>query len=118
VVLIVEDDDVTRDLTATVLRLAGHDVLTAADGAEALEILERREPTVIFADLQMPTMDGWTLRRIQQESPGLAHIPFVIMSAVLNVEDGGRTLSATDVLAKPIDCDDILLCAKKFDPVR
>lgn len=114
-VLIIEDDDTTRDLTARILRLAGHDVLTAADGEQALAILEREHPTVIFADLHMPNMDGWTFRRIQRGSPRLADIPFVVMSATVNVEEEGRALAANMTLAKPVDLDDILRHAKAFD---
>jgi CheY-like chemotaxis protein len=57
-ILVIEDDESTRETTARILRLAGHAVVTAADGSEALAILERERPAVIFCDLTMPIMDG------------------------------------------------------------
>jgi len=115
VILVIEDDASTRDTTARILRLAGHVVVTAADGREALSILEREGPAVIFCDLTMPMMDGWTFRRRQRASPMLASIPFVVVSASLHVEDEADELKADMTLHKPVDLDDMVRCAQRYD---
>ena len=114
-ILLIEDDATTRDVTAMVLRSAGHEVLTAANGQEALALLETVLPAVIFSDLDMPDLDGWAFRRLQLASPDLRHIPFVILSALPTADDDGRALSAAVVLRKPVDASDLLECARRFD---
>lgn len=114
-ILVIEDDASTRETTARILRLAGHVVVTAADGREALSILEGERPAVIFCDLTMPMMDGWTFRRRQRASPMLASIPFVVVSASLHVEDEADELKADMTLHKPVDLDDMVRCAQRYD---
>jgi two-component system, chemotaxis family, chemotaxis protein CheY len=116
-ILVIEDDDTTRETTARFLRLEGHTVRTAADGEEALMILRHERPSVIFCDLIMPKIDGWAFRRLQQQSPTLASIPFVVVSASLTVDDEAHSLKADMVLHKPVDIDDIVRCAKQYDRV-
>jgi CheY-like chemotaxis protein len=115
VVLVIEDDESTRETTARILRLEGHSVRTAADGQEAFAILEQERPSVIFCDLIMPNVDGWEFRRLQQESPTLASIPFVVVSASLAADDEAQNLAADMVLHKPVDIDDIIRCAQRYD---
>lgn len=114
-ILVIEDDESTRETTARVLRLAGHAVVTASDGREALSILEHERPTVIFCDLTMPLMDGWTFRRLQQQSPTLASIPFVVVSASLYSESEADVLDADVTLHKPVHLDDMVRCAQRYD---
>ncbi|PYQ92662.1 MAG: response regulator [Acidobacteria bacterium] len=114
-ILIIEDDDTSRELTATLLRLDGHEVVTATDGVHALQILDGHRPSLILSDLKMPRMDGWEFRRRQLHSTELAEIPYVIVSAVMNLEDEGQLLAAAATIAKPADIDDILRYAKKYD---
>lgn len=114
-ILLIEDDDATRDTTARILRLAGHVVITAADGREALAILERELPAVILCDLNMPGVDGRTFRRLQQASPVIAAIPFVIVSASFDLDEEAAALAADMTLRKPVDVDDLVRCASAFD---
>ena len=78
-------------------------------------ILERQRPTVIFCDLTMPLMDGWTFRRLQQQSPTLASIPFVVVSASLYSEREADVLDADVTLHKPVHLDDMVRCAQRYD---
>ena len=81
----------------------GHQVLEAGDGREALDLIEKQgPPDVILLDLTMPRMDGWTFARLQRQTPALAHIPLIVISAA----DPDRRRSAppgVTVLAKPFD---------------
>lgn len=118
-ILLVEDDDTTRELTATVLRCAGHAVRTAPNGLAALALLaavEDQLPAVVFCDLDMPQLDGWAFRRLQLASNLLRHIPFVIISAVISPEDEQAGLDAATTLRKPVDPEELLRCARRFDP--
>ena len=63
VVLIVDDDSDLRQLLATVLRADGLEVDGAANGKQALAVMERRRPDVILLDMRMPVMDGWAFCR-------------------------------------------------------
>jgi sigma-B regulation protein RsbU (phosphoserine phosphatase) len=115
-ILVIEDDESTRETTARILRLAGHTVLTAADGQEGLSILEHERPSLILCDLRMPTIDGQTFRLLQRQSPVLAAIPFVVMSAAVTVHEDAAELDAAMILVKPVDLDDIIRCAQTYDP--
>ena len=117
-ILLIEDDATTCDVTATLFRLDGHDVRTASDGREALAILERERPTVIFSDLRMPHVDGWQFRKIQLQSPMFRDIPFVIVSAAITSAEDERVLAPAMTFSKPVDMDDLLRCAKKYDSLR
>src|ERR1043166_5323192 len=117
-ILILEDDDATRETAATMLRLEGHEVRTARNGREALAIIDRKRPSLIFSDLRMPHMDGCEFRYVQLQSPELADIPFVIMSGTVDLEEVGHSLGAAATLAKPVDATDLLRCARLFDHRR
>ena len=114
-ILLIEDDPTTCEVTAALFRLDGHDVRTATNGREALAILERERPTVIFSDLRMPHVDGWQFRRIQLQSPAYRDIPFVVVSAAIISAEDDRVLAPAMTFSKPVDMDDLLRCAKKYD---
>src|SRR5262249_27660442 len=79
-VLVVDDDADVRGMLAQVLELEGYDVVTAADGREALRRLEERRPFLVLLDLMMPGMNGWQFRAEQLKQPGIADVPVVVLS--------------------------------------
>ena len=84
-VLIVEDNDETRNVLQRLLELRGYATATADDGQAALDYLRSgKAACLIMLDLRMPVMDGWTLMRELQSDPALPQIPVVAFSA--NVE--------------------------------
>lgn len=100
--LIVEDNDVFRDLLARYLRSRGYDVAEAADGAEGIEMLSSYRPDLILCDLRMPRVDGLrVLEVVKQELPG---VPVIVMSGAGLLDDavGALKLGAADYLMKPI----------------
>jgi CheY-like chemotaxis protein len=109
-VLLVEDDPATRTSLAMILRLAGHAVDAAGDGADALERLRHGPPPcLIFLDLTMPVMDGWQFLRRRGESPDLAGVPVVVVSALADLRrDALLALGVSGVLTKPADPADLL----------
>jgi two-component system response regulator MprA len=89
-VLVVDDHADLRQAMAYALEAFGYDVVTAADGDEALDHLRRGPlPSLIVLDLEMPRKDGWAFRSEQTRDPRLAAIPTIISSA-----DGSLTQKA------------------------
>ena len=82
-ILVIEDDHDIRVGVRALLEDEGFRVVTVTDGRSALESLERapEPPCVILLDLMLPVMDGWRFAELLRESPRLARIPIVIMSA-------------------------------------
>ena len=94
-----------------VLTLEGFDVVTAADGEEALSLMEEEIPKVVVLDLQMPRMDGRTLFNIMLNWP--ERPPVILCSAYL-VEESRQQLGAEASLAKPFDTDDLVDLVKAY----
>ncbi len=82
-ILIVEDDKFIRDLFITVIKRKGFEVLSAENGAEALNILNvlKQLPDLICSDLEMPVMSGWELCRALNADERYKHIPRLIVSS-------------------------------------
>lgn len=106
-ILVVDDDRDIREAVAAVLSSVGYPVLSAADGAAALEIL-RSSPVpvgLVILDLMMPKVDGWEFRARQKADPALRDIPVVILSAGGQVEKKAQNLEAVGWLRKPVQLE-------------
>ncbi len=110
--MVVEDDQAIREVLTEVLRFEGFEAFGAANGREALNMLEGHDtPSLIILDLMMPVMNGWEfLDRIHQK-PALASIPVIVASAGLSRPEGPE--SAVDFMRKPIDLDEFIARVKK-----
>jgi CheY-like chemotaxis protein len=107
-ILLVEDDAAIRETIAELLEEEGYRVASAANGAEALELLSAPElPSVILLDLMMPVMSGWELHEALQDDPRLASIPVVVISASRSTERLAP-IEAAAFLAKPFDATRLL----------
>src|SRR5258708_37448244 len=85
-VLVVEDDQATREALLAVLHARGFAAIGAADGREALDHLhEHPLPCLILLDLMMPVMNGWEFRQHQRNDSRLAAIPVLVLSADSNL---------------------------------
>jgi CheY-like chemotaxis protein len=114
-VLIVEDDDLTRDALRSVLEAEGYAVATAANGREAYNFLLRNgRPGLILLDLMMPVMSGWEFRHEQKRDPGLARIPVVVCSAAGDLQQEVSLLGAAGYLQKPIEPGHLLDMVRSF----
>jgi CheY-like chemotaxis protein len=107
-VLIVEDDDDTRDAMALLVETAGHPVVTATNGSEALSILRDGSvrPCLILLDVMMPVMNGIEFRLAQLADAALAATPVIVVSAI--AERTTNDLQAVAFLRKPINFDELL----------
>jgi PAS domain S-box-containing protein len=108
-VLVVEDEQVHRELVAHILRQRGHQVITARNGREALSELAERAVQIVLMDLQMPEMDGLQLAaaiRAWERGNG-GHLPLVAMTASVMSKDldDCRDAGIDETLIKPIQRD-------------
>lgn len=110
VVLLVEDNEVNRDMLVRRLQRAGHQVATAADGETALSAMREQQPAVVLMDMNLPVKDGWTACREAQQDASIAEIPIIALTAHAMEEDKHRALEAgcSDYATKPVDFPDLL----------
>lgn len=105
-VLVVDDDDLIREVAQVALEsVSGWTVLTADGGAEALAVLAEHRVDAVLLDVMMPDMDGLTTFRRMQEDPSLRDVPVVLVTA--KVQSGPRPvwdgLAIAGVIPKPFD---------------
>lgn len=106
-ILTADDDPQLLRLVSRNLQLDGYDVLTAADGQQALELIEARSPDLVLLDVMMPRLDGFSVcQRVREFSS----VPIIILTARGNDQDKirGLDLGADDYLTKPFSVDELL----------
>ncbi len=111
IILNVDDRPDNRYLFDTILRAAGHDVYSAADGAEALALLQNMQCDLIVSDVVMPGMDGFQFCREVKANPATRDIPFVFFTAVYTEakdEQFALSLGAAGFLVKPLEPDQLV----------
>lgn len=107
-ILVVEDDPDLRLVHGEVLEEAGHVVRAAADGLEALELIERDgPPVVIVLDLRMPRMSGWDLVDRLRARAEWRDIALVVVAAHYQIREEATALRAKAWLHKPVSIDDL-----------
>lgn len=104
-VLVVDDNEINRDLLARRLERMGHEVVTAEDGRIALDQLANHTIDIILLDIMMPELNGFELLPILKEDPKLKNIPVIVISADDDIESivKGIELGAEDYLPKPFN---------------
>jgi signal transduction histidine kinase/ActR/RegA family two-component response regulator len=111
-ILIVDDDAALRRELSEVLSSEGYSVVTASDGRQALNYLERNPaPSLILLDLMMPVMDGWEFSATVKSDKSLASIPIVVMSCLEKSEANASLLGASGVLRKPLRLEKLIAIA-------
>lgn len=108
-ILVAEDDRNLQKLMTAVLKQNGYNVLTAKDGIEALEILDKSHVDLIISDIMMPNMDGYSLTRALRKSN--YNLPILMVTAKETFEDKkkGFIVGTDDYMVKPIDMDEMIL---------
>ena len=122
-VLLVEDNELNRDMLSRRLKRAGHEVLMAGDGQVALELIRSSAPDVVLLDMNLPVKDGWTACAEVRADAAISGTRIIALTAHAMGEDRSRALEAgcDDYATKPVDFPDLLekieqLCAKQDNP--
>lgn len=111
-ILVVEDDKHTRMLLKAVLESAGYTIVTANNGEDALEQMEREHIDLVVLDIMMPKMDGYEFTKVLRENDN--NLPILMVSAKQLPADKhkGFLVGTDDYITKPIDEDEMLLRIK------
>jgi two-component system, cell cycle response regulator DivK len=107
-ILVVDDEELVRELAAEALALGGHTVLTAASSVEGIELARARHPDLILMDMALPDMTGVEAVRVLREDSATHRIPIVALT-------GGTSLAASELIragciayiAKPVTVDEL-----------
>ena len=110
-ILLVEDDESIREFMSAFFEDEGYTFATAMNGVEALKIVARMQPALIFLDIFMPVMDGKAFAAAYRELPG-PHAAIIGMSA--NAPDGQAAAYFDGFLTKPFDLDDLTACIEQY----
>jgi DNA-binding response OmpR family regulator len=111
-VLVVDDEPAIRNLERVILKSAGYEVMTAANGAEALDLIEQNTPAVVVLDMQMPVMDGRSLFRTLV-SRGCRPAVLVVANDASRAQ---KELGAEASLEKPFAPEDLIARIEALEP--
>jgi len=106
--LIVEDDPDIRKLLDTTLSFKGYRVITARNGKEALEVVQKELPTIVIADIMMPQLDGFGLVHRLRIDPATRNVPVVFITATYVAPEDKEfalNIGATRFIQKPVDLE-------------
>lgn len=115
-VLVVEDDEVIRQLITVNLELEGFEVATAVDGQDAIERVAEIAPDVVTLDVMMPRLDGWATVAALRAQPATADIKVLLLSARAQSADleHGEQIGADAYLTKPFDPDELVAVVRRL----
>ena len=109
-ILLVEDNEMNRDMLSRRLTKRGYAVVMAVDGAEGVAKAHSESPDLVLMDMGLPVIDGWTATRKIKADPALARIPVIALTAETAEGDREKCLAAgcDDYDTKPVDFPQLL----------
>ncbi len=109
-ILLVEDDEMNRDMLSRRLVKRGYEVTIATDGEQGVELARTGSPDLILMDMSLPVMDGWTATRTLKDDEATAGIPVIALTAHAMAGDEEKALAAgcDDFDTKPIELTRLL----------
>ncbi len=109
-ILIVEDNEMNRDMLSRRLERNGFKILLAVDGEKGVEIARANLPDLILMDMSLPVVDGWEATRMLKSDERLKHIPIIALTAHAMANDRQKALEAgcNDYDTKPIELPRLL----------
>ena len=109
-VLLVEDNEMNRDMLSRRLNRRGYDVVFAVDGQQGLEVARSEKPDIIIMDLSLPVMDGWEATRRVKSDDAMRHVPVIALTAHTMSGDREKALAAgcDDYDTKPVELDRLI----------
>lgn len=109
-ILLVEDHPMNREMLTRRLRKLNYEVVTAENGAEAIDQARVREPDLILMDMSLPVMDGWEATREIKSRPETASIPVIALTAYVHDFDKQKAMEAgcDEYETKPVDMQQLV----------
>jgi len=109
-ILIVEDNEMNRDMLSRRLERKGYQILIAVDGAMGIEVTRAKMPDLILMDMSLPVVDGWEATRQIKADEHLKHIPIIALTAHAMANDREKALDAgcDEYDTKPIELPRLL----------
>ena len=104
-ILLVEDNEMNRDMLSRRLQRRGYEVALAVDGAQGVAAATEGRPDLILMDMSLPVLDGWEATKLLKVQESTAHIPVIALTAHAMSEDRERALEAgcDDYDTKPVE---------------
>ena len=108
--LLVEDNEMNRDMLSRRLQRRGYDVVFAMDGVQGIAMASSEKPDLILMDMSLPVMDGWEATRRLKADPATAGIPIIAITSHAMTGDRRQALDAgcDDYDTKPVELDRLL----------
>ena len=109
-ILLVEDNEMNRDMLSRRLQRKGYEVVIAVDGQSGVEMAQTEAPDLVLMDMSLPVLDGWEATRRLKSSDATQHIPIIALTAHAMSSDRERALEAgcDDYDTKPIELPRLL----------
>ena len=109
-ILLVEDNDLNRDMLSRRLRRSGHEVMTAVNGQQAVDMARAENPEIVLMDLSLPVVDGWEATRRLRADPATAALRIIAFTSHAMAGDRERAIAAgcDDYDTKPLDLPRLL----------
>jgi len=109
-ILLIEDNELNRDMLSRRLRKRGYEVVTAVDGETGIATAQAEAPALILMDVSLPGIDGWEATRRLRAAPQTRHIPIVALTAYATPGDRDTALAVgcDDFDTKPIELPRLL----------
>jgi CheY-like chemotaxis protein len=115
-ILVVEDNELNRDMLSRRLQRRGYEVVIAVDGQESVALAQSEAPDLILMDMSLPVLDGWEATRRLKAAPETKSIPIIALTAHVMSGDRDQALEAgcDDYDAKPIEMPRLLAKIEAF----
>ena len=109
-ILLVEDNEMNRDMLSRRLKKKGYDVVMALDGQRGVEMASEESPDIILLDMSLPIMDGWDAAKVLKANETTSSIPIIALTAHAMAGDRDKALNAgcDDYDTKPVDLKRLL----------
>ena len=109
-VLLVEDNEMNRDMLSRRRQRRGYEVLLAVDGQQGIDMSRRESPDILLLDMSLPVKDGWQVAREMKADDSLRRIPIIALTAHAMADDRLRAMEAgcDDYDTKPVDLPRLL----------
>jgi two-component system cell cycle response regulator DivK len=109
-ILLVEDNEMNRDMLSRRLQRKGYEVVLALDGQNGVEMTQTQAPELVLMDMSLPVLDGWEATRRLKADPATRHIPVIALTAHAMSSDREKAIEAgcDDYDTKPVELTRLL----------